>query len=99
MVINHFTVEHRLVIDPPVDVAICRLRSTRNVADSEPRRLLSPVAGSPRSGAGAAAHSVRSGVNILEGSAVDPSGVSSLRVQILDPTGDTSDTTCQWQRQ
>jgi hypothetical protein len=37
---------------------------------------------------------VRSGVNTLKGSAYDPSGVSSVTVQILDQAGDTTDTTC-----
>jgi hypothetical protein len=37
---------------------------------------------------------VHTGTNILEGSAVDPSGVDSVQVQILDPSGDTTDTTC-----
>jgi hypothetical protein len=38
---------------------------------------------------------VRSGINILKGTAVDPSGVTSVKVEVLAPDGSTSDTFCQ----
>jgi hypothetical protein len=95
-VINHFTIEHPLVIDPPVDVAILSPEG-QPVAQQTLSRAKAPSLLSPAALEEALALPpiyVRSGVNILEGSAVDPSGVSNVRVQILDPYGDTSDTTC-----
>ncbi len=95
-VFNHFTIEHPLVIDPPQDVRITSrqdepssgLQAARQVALSAvPARVAGRVEAAPPI-------LLRGGLNTLEGSAYDPSGVSEVTVQVLDPNGDTADTSC-----
>ena len=97
VIIDRFTAEHALAVDPPADVAVLEAEGS-----SAARRSLA-LSPAPSSLAPSALEQalaqppifVRSGVNILQGTAVDPSGVSSVKVQILDPDGNTMDSSCQ----
>jgi hypothetical protein len=94
--INRFSVRHPVVVDPPVDVAIVSLQ------DQTQSSLLSPngvnrgiiPADIVEQALASPPIYVRSGVNTLQGSAHDPSGVSGAVVQILDPSGDITNTPC-----
>jgi Bacterial Ig-like domain (group 3)/Bacterial Ig-like domain len=96
VVINRYIAEHTLVVAPPVDVAV--LSAEGQPAALKPLDLSGATAGlAPAALEQALAQPpifVRSGVNTLQGTAVDPSGVASVKVQILDPYGDTTDTSC-----
>ncbi len=85
------------MIDPPVDVAVLsaagqtealeQLDGSSAPAGLTPSELDQVLAQAPIF--------VRPGTSILEGRAVDPSGVSSVEVEVLDPYGDTANKTCQ----
>ncbi len=97
VVINRYTAEHTLVVDPPADVAVLAAEGSTTALSS-----LAPAA-SPSGLAPAAVEQalaqppifVRSGLTTLQGTAVDPGGVAGVQVQILDPSAGTTDTTCQ----
>ncbi len=97
VVINRYTAEHPLVVDPPVDVAVLEAEGSTNALQIL-ASAVAPFGLAPFALEQALAQPpifIRSGVDILQGTAVDPSGVTSVKVQILDPDGETTDTTCQ----
>jgi hypothetical protein len=97
MVANTFTVSHPLAVDPPSNVAILSQQDQSQTALYKPS--LADQSRIPMSVLEQATASppiyVRGGDVPLQGSAYDPSGVATVTVQILDPSGDTTDTTCQ----
>jgi hypothetical protein len=97
VVIDRYTAEHALVVDPPVDVAVLGAEGSSTalspLASSASSSGLAPVA--IEQALAQPPIFVRSGAITLQGTAVDPSGVAGVQVQILDPTADTTETTCQ----
>jgi hypothetical protein len=96
LVSNHFTIKHPVVVDPPTGVAILAAQGETGAAPwtvSQADRAILP-ADVLQEALASPPIFVRSGVNTLQGSAYDPSGVSSVTVQILDPPGDKTDATC-----
>ncbi len=96
MIINTFSVKHSLAVDPPVGVAILSAQGDLSpVLDAANQEELSGIPPQVLKDAQTFPPIfVRSGINTLNGSAYDPSGVAGVTVQILDPDGDTTDTHC-----
>jgi hypothetical protein len=94
--LNRFTIKHPVVVDPPVDVEILSLQEQTQVGlltASQADRSILPAAVLDQALSSPPIY-VHSGKNTLQGSAKDPSGISSVTVQVLDPDGDTTDTSC-----
>ena len=101
-VINHYAVTHAVAADPPLDVAILGLQAWPGQPGQaaaaplavEQARLAANQPSIADQALALPPVYARSGSNTLLGSAHDLAGVSAVTVQVLDPYGDTRDTTC-----